>query len=139
MGDPSKREIVLDTSWMSALLMALLVLVLAVGIGFDLKRIIHGRFLPPKAVINRWWDATVNLFSLFISLNLGIKGPERSLRFACGLFCLVFLLHLVNLFLPLNNSFRTTLLESSAFAGLAALVLLAIYVANWFRSKIVHV
>ena len=119
--------------------MGLGIAVLLALIGVDLWRFVLGQFVAPKPAINRWWDTVFNLWALFIAVNVAAKAVERSLRFAFGLFSVVFVAHMGNLFLPLTEPIQKTLLLGLSLAEIAAFVFLVIFVATWFRSKIVHV
>ncbi|MBZ5566776.1 MAG: hypothetical protein LAN64_02880 [Acidobacteriia bacterium] len=138
-----KKEVALDTDWLTALLVACGLLFLFVVIGFDIWHVVHGQFafrlVPRQPMFWRLSDSFFYAFAMFICVNVVIKSEERILRFAFGLMLIGMLMHFVMIWLHLSSSTARVLTATSSITELPAFVLLAAYGLKWLRSKVVHV
>ncbi len=138
----SKKEITLDTDWLTALLAGCGLLFIFVVIGSDFWRIVHGQFASPTVARQspfwRLWDSFFFAFAAFICVKIVLRSDERILRFAFGLMSVGILAHLVKMWIPLSSSAVRTLNAMSLVVDLPGFVLLAVYGLKWFRSKVVH-
>lgn len=137
------KELVLDTDWLTALLAAAGMVFLAVVIGFDVWRVVHGRWsalaLVRETMFWRVWDSAFFCFVIWIALNISLKAPDRLLRFASGLLGLATTAQLLRGWLGFWKSGQVPLAIMADLAGIATFLLFAIYLMRWFRSKVVHV
>ena len=135
------KELVLDTDWLTALIAAGGVVFLAVVIGFDVWRVVHGRWSSPaiarKTMFWRMWDTAFSCFAIWIVLNVSLESRDRLLRFALGLLGLAMTAQLLRGWLGFVKSIQLPLAIMADFVGLAAFVLLAVCVMRWFKRKVV--
>jgi uncharacterized membrane protein SpoIIM required for sporulation len=142
MTGTSKKEIALDTDWLTVVLVACGLLFIFLVIGLDIWRAIHGQFAHRPAsrqpIFWRLLDSFFYAFGIFICVNFVIKSEERILRFAFGLMSIGILVNLVMMWLHLSSSTAWVLTATSNIIELPAFVLLAVYGLKWLRSKVVH-